>query len=86
MNYIGERAHFIKHSHGICVVGAFDKFLHGVYIWTGTRVFIYFILHKSTFLHFVHHGTDFYEKYINTDDRKIRLMMIGVVFFQNRRI
>ena len=29
-----------------------------------------FFLHKSIFLHFVHHGTKFYDKYIKPDDRK----------------
>ena len=28
MNDIGKRAHVLKHSHGRCVIGYFDKFLH----------------------------------------------------------
>ena len=28
MNDIGKRAHVLKHSHGRCVIGAFDKILH----------------------------------------------------------
>ena len=46
MNCIGKRAHVIKHSHGRFVVGASDKILHKVSIWTGHRVGISFILHK----------------------------------------
>ena len=34
MNDIGKRAHGLKHSHGRCVVGAFDKILHEGFIWT----------------------------------------------------
>ena len=70
MNDIGKRAHVIKHSHGRCVVGAFDKILHGGYIWNVPRSVPSFILQKYIFLHFVHYGTKFCDKYINTDDRK----------------
>ena len=70
MNDIGKRAHVLKHSHGKCVVGAFDKYLHEVSIWTGHRSSLSFILHKSIFIYFVHHGTGFYEKYITSDHRK----------------
>ena len=86
MHYIDEIAHVLKHSHGIFVVGAFDKILYEGYIWVGPRAVLYFILHKSIFLHLVHHGINFYEKYINTNDRKYILMMVGVVFFQNKRL
>ena len=37
MNEIGKRAHVMKHSHGRCVVGPFDKILHEGSIWTGHR-------------------------------------------------
>ena len=52
------------------MVGPFDKNLHEGSIWTVHTSVIYFILHKSIFIHFVHHGTIFYEKYIISDDRK----------------
>ena len=42
------------------------KILHEGSLWTGHRAVISFILHKSIFIHFVHHGTKFYEKYIST--------------------
>ena len=70
MNDIGKKAHILKHSRGRCVVGPFDKNLHEGSIWTGRRSVISFILQKSIFIHFVHHGTIFYEKYITSDDRK----------------
>ena len=70
MNYTGKRAHFLKHSHGRCVVCAFDKNLHEGSIWNVNRAVISFILHKSIFIHFVHHGTGFYDQYITSDDRK----------------
>ena len=52
MNDIGKRAHVLKHSHGRCVIGAFDTNLYEGYIWTGHRAVLLFILHKSIFLHF----------------------------------
>ena len=67
INNIGKRAHVLKHSHGRCVVVAFDMFLHEGSIWTGHRAVIYFILHKSIFICFVYNGTRFYYKYISSD-------------------
>ena len=49
MNDIVKRAHVLKHSHKRCVIGAFDKILHEVFIWTGHRAVLLFILHKSVF-------------------------------------
>ena len=59
MNGIGKIAHVLKHSHRKRVVGAFDKILHEGSIWTGHRAVLYFILHRSIFNLFVHHGTRF---------------------------
>ena len=70
INEIGKRENVLKHSHRGCVVGAFYKILHEGSIWNGTISILYFKLHKSIFLHFVRHGTKFYEKYIKYDDRK----------------
>ena len=86
MNDIGKRAHVLKHSHGRYVVGAFDKILHDGSIWTGNREVLSFILHKSKFLHFVHHGTIFYDKYITSDDRKKYMDDDGSGNFQNKRL
>ena len=69
INDIGKRAHVLKNSHGRCVAGAFDKNLHEGYIWNGHRAVLYFILLKSIFLHFVHNGTRFYDRYITSYDR-----------------
>ena len=49
----GETAHVLKHSHGRCVIGSFDKILHEGSLWTSHRAVISFILHKSIFQHFV---------------------------------
>ena len=46
MNEIGKIAHFLKHSHGRCVVGAFYKILHEVSIWTITRTVLSLSLQK----------------------------------------
>ena len=86
MNDIGEELHVLKNPHRRYVVGASDNILYEVSIWTGPRSVLSFILHKSIFIHFIHHGTKIYEKYINNDDREKKLMMMGVVFNQNRRI
>ena len=71
MNDIGKRAHVLKHSDGRCVVGAFYEILYEGSIWTGHRAVLSFILHKSIFLHFVHNGTRFYDKYISSDKKEI---------------
>ena len=86
MNDIGKRAHVLKHSQKKYVVGAYDNILHEGSIWTGHRNVLSFILHKSIFLHFVHHGTKFYERYINSDDIKNVLLMMGLVSNQIRAL
>ena len=46
------------------------KTLYEGSIWTGYRAVLYFILHKSIFINFVHYGTRFYDKYITLDHGK----------------
>ena len=70
MREIIVRAHVLKNSHGRYVVGPFDKNLHEGSILTGHRYVISFILYKQIFLHFVHRGTRFYDKYITSDNIK----------------
>ena len=67
MNDIGKIAHVLKHSHGRCVNGAFDKTLHEGSIWTNHRSVLSFILNKSIFSHFVNNGTIYYDKYISSE-------------------
>ena len=86
MNDIRKRAHVLKHSHGRCVVGSFDKNLHEGYICTGHRAVLSFILHKSIFLHFVHHGTIFYDKYISSDNKKKYIDDDGSGFFSKQNV
>ena len=86
MNGIGKRSHVLKHSHGRCDIGAFDKTLHEGSIWTGNRAVLLFILHKSIFIHFVNNGTRFYDKYISSKNKKNILMMTGVEFSPNKRL
>ena len=69
MNDIVKRAHVLKHSHGRCVIGDLDKSLREGSIWIGHRAVLLFILHKSIFLHFVHNGTIFYDKYISSEKK-----------------
>ena len=70
MNDIGKIAHVLKHSHGRCVIGSYDKILHEGSLWTGHRAIISFILHKSIFQHFVQCGTKFYEKYMSSQNQQ----------------
>ena len=82
---IGKRAHVIKHSHSRFVVIAFYKNLHEGSIWIGHRAVLSFILHKSTFLYFVHHGTKIYDRYIYLDDRNIYIADDGSAVFPEQR-
>ena len=68
MNDIGKISHVLNHLNGRCVVGAFDKIFNEGYIWTVHRAILYFILHKSIFIQFVHYRTKFYDRYITSDD------------------
>ena len=86
MNDIDKRAHVLKHSHIICMGGDFDKILHEVSICNGPRAVLFFILHKSIFLHCVHHGTGFYDKYINTDDREKYINDDGSGIFPKQKV
>ena len=52
------------------MVGALAKNLHELSIWAIRREVLSPIVHKSIFLHFVHHCTKVYDKYINTYYRK----------------
>ena len=68
------------------MVISFDKSLHKAYIWTGHRAVLYFILHKSILLHFVHHGTRFYDKYITSDDKKKYMDNYGIAVFTTKKV
>ena len=60
--------------------------LHLGSIWTGHRDDLSFIIHKSLFLHFLHNGTKFYDKYITSDDRKKNIYDDGSGFFPKKRL
>ena len=85
INDIVEISHVLEHSRGRFVIGDFDEISHEGSICNVHRAVISFILHKSIFLHLVHNGTIFYDKYILSYLKNIYiLMMMGVVFFQNK--
>ena len=75
---IGKRSHVLNHLHGRSVIGSFDEISHQGSIWTSHTVVLSFIFHKSIFLHFVHNGTRFYDKYISSKKKKNILAMTGV--------
>ena len=71
MNDNRKGSHALKHSQGRGVFGSFDRSLHWEAIWTGPRAVLSFSLQESIFLHFVHHDTNFYYRYLNTDNRNV---------------
>ena len=73
---LGSRAHILKHLHGRIIFGKFEKVFREGTLWSGYRAVIYFILTKKIFLHFFRHGYWFYNRYINTKDKKSILMMM----------
>ena len=70
----GSRSHILKHLHGRMVFGPFEIFFHEGTLWSRYRAVIYFILTKI-FLHFFRHGNRFYNRYLNSVDKKILIMM-----------
>ena len=86
MNDIVKIAHVLKYSHGRCVIGSFDKILHEGSIWTGHRAVLSFILHVSIFLHFVHNGTRFYEKYMSSKNKNKYIDDDGSGFFPKQQV
>ena len=65
--YIGKRENYIKNSHRRCVVGAFDKIVYEGSIRTVYGSVLSFILHKSIYIQYLHHGTKFYDRYIKSN-------------------
>ena len=55
-------------------------------IWNGNRTVLSFILHKSIFVHFVYHGTRFYDKYIASDYRKKYMDDVGRSIFPRQNV
>ena len=72
----GSRAHTLKNLHGRMVFGPFEKVFHEGTLWIGYRAVISFILKKQIFLHFFRHGNRFYNRYLNSADKKSILMMM----------
>ena len=70
-SYLGSRSHILKHLHGRIIFGPFENVFHEGTLWSGYRSVVSFILTKKIFLHFFRHGDWFYNKYINTADKKI---------------
>ena len=51
------------------MVGPFGFFVNEGSIWNGKISILYFILHKSIYIHVVHDGTITFDKYITSDYR-----------------
>ena len=69
-------AHILKKIHGRMVFGPFEKVFHEGTLWSGYRAVIFFILTKQIFLHLFHHGNHFYNRYLNSVDKK-KYMVLG---------
>ena len=80
---LDNKVHILKHLHGRMVFGPFEFFPHEGTLWSGYRAVIYFILIKKNFLHFFRHGYHFYDRYLNSVDKKSILMMMVLVRNQN---
>ena len=74
--YFESRAHILKLLHGRIIFGPFEKVFHEVTLWSGYRAVISFILTNQIFAHFFCHGDRFYNRYINTADKKNILIMM----------
>ena len=86
MNDIGKREHVINHSQRRCVVGAFDKSLHKVYIWTVTGA-VYPLSSINQYIsNFYITVRNFMTNIENMMTEINILMMMGVVFFQNKML
>ena len=66
----GSRAHILKHLHGRMLFGPFEKVFHEGTMWSGYRAVIPFIPTKKIFLHFFRHGNRFYNRYLNSVDKR----------------
>ena len=53
---------------------------------TGHRDVLSFILHQSIFIHSLHNGKIFYDKYITSDDKKKYIDDDGSGVFQNKSL
>ena len=86
MKDTGKRTHVLKHSHGRCVVGAFDKKLHEGSIFIGPRTVLSLYStnrHLLTLYIMVH---IFYDKYIKSEDRKKYIDYDGSYIFPKLNI
>ena len=79
----GSRYHILKHLHGGMVFGPFEIVFYEGTRWTDFRAVISFILTKQIFLHFFRHGNQFYDRYLNSVDKKSMLMMMVLVRKKN---
>ena len=86
IDYIGKRSHIIKHSHVRCVVGAFDKNLHEGYIWNGPRDIISFPSTNQYFFTLYIMVQNFMTNIYNLMTERNIFMMMGMVFFQNKKL
>ena len=67
---VGNRIHILKHSHGRMIFGPFERVFREGTQWSGFRSVISFILTKQIFVNFFRHQNNFYDRYINSANRK----------------
>ena len=85
MNDNGKIAHVLQHSHGRCVIGAFDKiYMKALF---GTYIDLFYCLSSTIQYLFTQYimVQDFMANIYHQEKRNIS-MMTGVVFFQNKML
>ena len=82
-SHFGSIYHILKHLHGIMVFCTFEKVFHEDTLWSGYGALIYLIRTKEIFLHFFRHGNRFYNRYLNSVNKKSILMMMVLGRNQN---
>ena len=73
-----SRAHILKHLNGRMIFGPFEKRFHESALWSGYRYVVSFILAKKIFLYLFRHGGLFYNRYLNSVDKKNIMMMMAL--------
>ena len=70
---MGQIAHVIKYLHVRCVVCPFERIFYEGTICRWNKSVILLNIHNSLFKCFYYHRDEFYNKYMNTENRNINI-------------